>query len=47
MQEEIENRSVTLAISATKLSVLQTPVKFKEMLKDTVIAKTRKKELER
>ena len=28
-------------------SVLQTPVKFKEMLKDTVIAKTRKKELER
>ena len=28
-------------------SVLQTPVKFKEMLTDTVIAKTRKKELER
>ena len=28
-------------------SVLQTLAKFKEMLKDTVIAKTRKKELER
>ena len=30
-----------------RLSVLQTLAKFKEMLKDTVIAKTRKKELER
>ena len=28
-------------------SVLQTLAKFKEMLKDTVITKTRKKELER